>query len=91
MLEFVRRDALTALIPAVPIPAAPDLTALPVGRRDDSRRWLVRLHGTHVLVVGATGAARARCCGDWSRAMFSLLQQGLVRVLAADPKLMELA
>ena len=56
VLEFVRRDALAALTPAVPIPAAPDLKALPVGRREDGLPWLVRLHGTHVLV----GRARAR-------------------------------
>ncbi len=43
VLEFVRRDALAALIPAVPIPAAPDLTALPVGRREDGLPWCVRL------------------------------------------------
>ena len=59
VLEFVRRDALAALIPALPIPAHPDLKALPVGRREDGLPWLVRLHGTHVLVAGATGAGKA--------------------------------
>jgi len=91
VLEFVRRDALAAIIPAVPIPAAPDLTALPVGRREDGLPWLVRLHGTHVLVAGATGAGKASLLWSLVRAMFPLLQTGLVRVLAADPKLMELA
>ena len=32
MLEFVRRDALAAIIPALPIPAGRDLRALVVGR-----------------------------------------------------------
>ena len=91
VLEFVRRDALAALIPAVPIPAAPDLKALPVGRREDGLPWLVRLHGTHVLVAGATGAGKASLLWGLVRALFPLLQDGLVRVLAADPKLMELA
>jgi DNA segregation ATPase FtsK/SpoIIIE, S-DNA-T family len=91
VLEFVRRDALAALIPAVPIPAAPDLTALPVGRREDGLPWLVRLHGTHVLVAGATGAGKASLLWGLVRAMFPLMQARLVRVLAADPKLMELA
>ena len=59
VLEFVRRDALAAIVPALPIPAHPDLTALPVGRREDGLPWLVRLHGTHLLIAGATGAGKA--------------------------------
>ena len=90
VLEFVRRDALAALVPALPIPATPDLKALPVGRREDGLPWLVKLHGTHVLVAGATGAGKASLLWGLVRAMFPLLQDGLVRVLAADPKLMEL-
>ena len=90
-LEFVRRDALAALIPAVPIPAHPDLKALPVGRREDGLPWCVRLHGTHVLIAGATGAGKASLLWGLVRAMFPLMQTGLVRILAADPKLMELA
>jgi S-DNA-T family DNA segregation ATPase FtsK/SpoIIIE len=91
VLEFVRSDALAAPIPAVPIPAHPDLKALPVGRQEDGLPWLVRLHGTHVLIAGATGAGKASLLWGLVRAMFPLMQAGLVRVLAADPKLMELA
>jgi DNA segregation ATPase FtsK/SpoIIIE, S-DNA-T family len=91
LLEFVRRDALAAIIPAVPIPDRVDLKALPVGCREDGLPWLVRLHGTHVLVAGATGAGKASLLWGLIRAMFPLMRQGLVRVLAADPKLMELA
>ena len=65
--------------------------ALPVGRREDGLPWLVKLHGTHVLIAGATGAGKASLLWGLVRAMFPLLQTGLVRVLAADPKLMELA
>jgi S-DNA-T family DNA segregation ATPase FtsK/SpoIIIE len=91
LLEFVRRDALAAIVPALPIPAHPDLRALPVGRREDGLPWLVRLHGTHLLIAGATGAGKASLLWGLVRALFPLLQSGLVRVLAADPKLMELA
>ena len=91
LLEFVRRDALAAIVPALPVPARPDLTALPVGRREDGLPWLVKLHGTHVLIAGATGAGKASLLWSLIRAMFPLMQAGLVRVLAADPKLMELA
>jgi S-DNA-T family DNA segregation ATPase FtsK/SpoIIIE len=91
VLEFVRRDALAAIIPAVPVPDHPDLTALPVGRREDGLPWLVRLHGTHLLIAGATGAGKASLLWGLIRAMLPLMRSGLVRVLAADPKLMELA
>jgi S-DNA-T family DNA segregation ATPase FtsK/SpoIIIE len=37
VLEFVRRDALAQIIPALPIPAAPNLRALPVGKREDGQ------------------------------------------------------
>jgi S-DNA-T family DNA segregation ATPase FtsK/SpoIIIE len=91
VLEFVRRDALAAIIPALPVPDRPDLKALPVGRREDGLPWLVRLHGTHVLVAGATGAGKASLLWGLIRAMLPMMRAGLVRVLAADPKLMELA
>ena len=91
LLEFVRRDALAAAVPALPVPDRPDLKALPVGRREDGLPWLVRLHGTHLLIAGATGAGKASLLWGLVRAMLPLMHSGLVRVLAADPKLMELA
>ena len=51
----------------------------------------MKLHGTHVLIAGATGAGKASLLWSLIRAMFPLMQAGLVKVLAADPKLMELA
>ena len=56
VLELVRRDALAAVIPALPIPAASDLRALPVGRCEDGSPFTIRLHGTHLLIAG-----RDRC------------------------------
>jgi S-DNA-T family DNA segregation ATPase FtsK/SpoIIIE len=91
VLEFVRRDALAVPVPALPVPDRPDLKALPVGRREDGLPWMVRLHGTHVLLAGATGAGKASLLWSLVRAMLPLMRAGLVRVLAADPKLMELA
>jgi DNA segregation ATPase FtsK/SpoIIIE, S-DNA-T family len=91
VLEFVRRDALAAIVEPPPIPMHPDLRALPVGRREDGLPWLVRLHGTHLLLAGATGAGKASLLWGLVRALFPLMQTGLVRILAADPKLMELA
>jgi S-DNA-T family DNA segregation ATPase FtsK/SpoIIIE len=90
-LEFVRRDALADIIPALAIPARVDLRVLPVGRREDGQVWLVRVHGTHVLIAGATGAGKASLLWSIVRAMLPAMVGGLVRVWAADPKLMELA
>jgi DNA segregation ATPase FtsK/SpoIIIE, S-DNA-T family len=91
VLEFVRRDALAAIIPALPLPAHVDLRVLPVGRREDGQVWVVRVHGTHVLIAGATGAGKASLLWSIVRAMLPAMAAGLVRVWAADPKLMELA
>ena len=77
VLEFVRRDALAAIVPVSSVPDHPDLTALPVGRREDGLPWLVRLHGTHVLVAGATGAGKASLLWGLVRAMFPLMCAGL--------------
>jgi S-DNA-T family DNA segregation ATPase FtsK/SpoIIIE len=91
ILEFVRRDALAAIIPALAIPGQADLKALAVGRREDGSPWLIRLHGTHLLVAGATGAGKGSILWSLIRALLGLLQAGLVKILAADPKVMELA
>jgi S-DNA-T family DNA segregation ATPase FtsK/SpoIIIE len=91
VLEFIRRDALAAIIAALPIPLHVDLRALPVGRREDGQPWTLRVHGTHVLIAGATGAGKASLLWSIIRAMLPAMRAGLVRVWAADPKLMELA
>jgi S-DNA-T family DNA segregation ATPase FtsK/SpoIIIE len=79
VLEFVRRDALAAVIPALAIPASVDLRALPVGRREDGLPWLVRVHGTHVLIAGATGAGKASLLWSLARAMLPPCSPGWCR------------
>jgi len=93
VLELVRRDALADPIPALLIPQAADvdLRALPVGRREDGNEFTLRLHGTHLLIAGATGAGKGSYLWGLVRALLPLITAGLVRVLACDPKLMELA
>ena len=90
-LELVRRDALAEPMSALPIPDAADLRALPVGRREDGSLLTLRLHGTHLLIAGATGAGKGSYLWGLIRAMLPAMAAGLVRVLACDPKLMELA
>jgi DNA segregation ATPase FtsK/SpoIIIE, S-DNA-T family len=91
VLEFVRRDALAAVIPALPIPATPDLRALPVGRCEDGTVFTIRLHGTHLLIAGSTGAGKGSYLWGLVRALLHAMTAGLVQVHACDPKLMELA
>ncbi|HEX9358555.1 MAG TPA: FtsK/SpoIIIE domain-containing protein [Streptosporangiaceae bacterium] len=91
VLEFVRKDALSTPFPALPVPVDVDLKALPVGRREDGAPWLIRLHGTHLLIAGATGAGKGSVIWDLIRALTPAMDAGLVQVWAADPKLMELA
>jgi S-DNA-T family DNA segregation ATPase FtsK/SpoIIIE len=91
VLELVRRDALAAIIAALSVHPHVNLRALPVGRREDGSPWLVRVHGTHVLIAGATGAGKGSVIWSLVRAMLPAMRGGLVRILAADPKVMELA
>jgi DNA segregation ATPase FtsK/SpoIIIE, S-DNA-T family len=91
VLELVRRDALAEPMTALPIPADPDLKALPVGRCEDGSAFCVRLAGTHLLIAGATGAGKGSYLWGLVRAMLPLLVAGVVEVWACDPKLMELA
>ncbi len=78
VLELVRRDALAAVIPALPIPAVTDLRALPVGRREDGGPFTIRLHGTHLLIAGATGAGKGSYLWGLVRAMLPAMAAGLV-------------
>jgi S-DNA-T family DNA segregation ATPase FtsK/SpoIIIE len=91
VLELVRRDALAEPMPALPIPATVNLRALPVGHREDGALLVLRLHGTHLLIAGATGAGKGSWLWGLIRAMLPAMAAGLVHVLACDPKLMELA
>jgi S-DNA-T family DNA segregation ATPase FtsK/SpoIIIE len=67
------------------------LRALPLGRCEDGAPWPPKLHDTHLLVAGATGAGKGSVLWSAVRAMLQLMAAGLVRIYACDPKLMELA
>jgi S-DNA-T family DNA segregation ATPase FtsK/SpoIIIE len=93
-LELVRDDALGKPLSGLPVAAVEhevDLSRLPVGRREDSSPWLVRLLGTHLLIAGATGAGKGSVLWSLVRAMLPAIRAGLVQVWGIDPKRMELA
>ena len=90
-LEFPRHDTLTEPLDALPIPENPNLGGLPVGKREDGTAWKLRLHGTHVLVVGVTGAGKGSVLWSAIRAMLPAIVDGSAQVWGIDPKRMELA
>jgi len=91
VLELVRRDALAEPMAALPVPHEANLRALPVGRCEDGSTFTVRLHGTHLLIAGATGAGKGSYLWSMVRAMLPAMADGIACVHACDPKLMELA
>jgi S-DNA-T family DNA segregation ATPase FtsK/SpoIIIE len=91
ILELVRRDALAAVMVALPVHAHVNFKALPIGRCEDGTLWCVRVLGTHLLIAGSTGAGKASLVWGIIRALLPAMARGLVRVHGADPKRMELA
>lgn len=85
-IEVIRRDTLAALVPALPVPAAVDLAAVPVGRTETGQVWLLRLLGAHVLVAGVTGAGKGSVLWSLLRGIAPAIHSGLVAVWAIDPK-----
>ncbi len=91
-LALLYGDPLHDVVAPLPLDGPVDLTALPVGVREDGRSWLLRLLGTHVLVVGVTGAGKGSVVWSLLRALAPAIQDGSVAVWAVDGKAgMELA
>ncbi|MEU8107086.1 FtsK/SpoIIIE domain-containing protein [Nonomuraea muscovyensis] len=90
-LTFPRRDPLATPFPALPIPAAPTVGPIEIGKQEDGQPWRLKVHGTHVLVAGATGAGKGSMIWSTIRALLPAVRAGLVEVWAFDPKLMELS
>ncbi|MFI6741496.1 FtsK/SpoIIIE domain-containing protein [Nonomuraea sp. NPDC050451] len=90
-LTFPRTDPLATPIPARPMPTEPGVGAVEVGKQEDGRPWRLKVHGTHVLVAGATGAGKGSIIWSVIRGLVLAVRAGLVELWALDPKLMELS
>ncbi|GAA3159145.1 FtsK/SpoIIIE domain-containing protein [Nonomuraea roseoviolacea] len=90
-LAFPRRDPLATPIPVLPIPQQPTVGPVEIGKQEDGRPWRLKVHGTHVLVAGATGAGKGSIIWSTIRGLLPAVRAGLVEIWALDPKLMELS
>jgi len=87
VLAFVTgRDPLRVVVAPLPVPELVDLRAVAVGRTEAGRAWLLRLLGTHLLVVGVTGAGKGSVIWSLLRGVASAIRDGLVQAWAVDPK-----
>jgi len=89
VLWFLVVDPLADPVPPLPVPASAadvDLAGLPVAVGEDGLTWRLRLLHTHVLVVGATGSGKGSVIWSILAALAPAVRDGLVRVVALDPK-----
>ncbi|MET8160395.1 FtsK/SpoIIIE domain-containing protein [Sphaerisporangium sp. NPDC005289] len=90
-LVLPHRDLLAAPIPALPILRDAQVSAVAIGLHEDGSSYRLKLHGTHVLVAGATGAGKGSWLWSAIRGLLPARRAGLVEIWALDPKLMELS
>lgn len=84
-LWFLVTDPLAVDVPPFDVDTT-DARALPVGVREDGRRYDLSLLGTHVLVVGATGAGKGSVLWSIVAALGPALRDRTAQVWALDPK-----
>ncbi|WP_433419693.1 FtsK/SpoIIIE domain-containing protein [Microtetraspora malaysiensis] len=91
VLTFPRRDPLAVPLPAVPIPDVASVGPVEIGACEDGRPLRLKVHGTHVLIAGATGAGKGSYLWGTIRGLLPAMRAGLVEIWALDPKRMELS
>ncbi len=89
-LWFLVSDPLTDPIRPLAVEASkdglPDLASLPVALGEDGTPYRLKLLGTHLLVVGATGAGKGSVVWSTLNALGPAIRDGLVVVWCLDPK-----
>lgn len=85
-LWLLIHDPLTAVVN--PYPPEPDAltVGLPLARCEDGTVWRLQLVGSHVLVVGATGAGKGSVVWSLLAQLAPAIAAGVVKVWAVDPK-----
>ncbi|WP_283135106.1 FtsK/SpoIIIE domain-containing protein [Rhizohabitans arisaemae] len=90
-LVFPRRDPLGRPLAARPIPDGPLVAHAEIGVGEDGRPYRLKLHGTHVLIAGATGAGKGSWLWGAVRGLLPAVAAGLAEIWGLDPKRMELS
>ena len=91
VLTFPRRDPLASPLSAVPIPETASVGPVEIGRCEDGTTYKLKVHGTHVLIAGATGSGKGSWLWSTIRGLLPAMRAGLVQIWALDPKRMELS
>ncbi|WP_436758210.1 FtsK/SpoIIIE domain-containing protein [Streptosporangium sp. V21-05] len=90
-LTFPRRDPLAVPLPAVPLPVVASVGPVEIGTCENGCPYLLKVHGTHVLIAGATGAGKGSFLWSAIRGLLPAVRAGVAQVWALDPKRMELS
>ncbi|WP_436522562.1 FtsK/SpoIIIE domain-containing protein [Actinoplanes sp. HUAS TT8] len=86
VLVLMRGDTLREIVKPLAVPFKPDFTALPIGVQEDGDLYRLRLFGTQVLIVGATGSGKGSAIWSIVRALAGGVGSGLVELWGLDPK-----
>ncbi|WP_432571592.1 FtsK/SpoIIIE domain-containing protein [Kineococcus sp. SYSU DK005] len=79
-------DPLTAPVEPLAVPEVPSLSGVAVGLREDGAPWRLRIAGTHLLVVGVTGAGKGSVIWSLLAGLAGGIRSGVVQVWAVDGK-----
>lgn len=88
-LEFTAKDALSEIVPPLPIPARTadiDFENVPIGRTVSGTTWRVPVLGSHLLVAGLTGSGKGSILWSIVRGLLPAIQDGSVILWGFDPK-----
>ncbi|WP_310961566.1 FtsK/SpoIIIE domain-containing protein [Nocardioides terrisoli] len=85
-LWFLVFDPLEEVVPVIDAPAVADFASLPVARREDGGLFGLRLLGSHVLVVGATGSGKGSVLWSLVNVLAPAVRCQLVELWVCDPK-----
>lgn len=86
VLWFLTGDPLVDDVPPVDPGETTDPARLAVGRAEDGASYRLKLLGTHLLIVGATGSGKGSVLWSIIAALCPGVRAGLVELWALDPK-----
>ncbi|HSE09649.1 MAG TPA: FtsK/SpoIIIE domain-containing protein [Nocardioidaceae bacterium] len=86
VLWFLVHDPLTQPVDVYEPAASIDLASLSVARREDGLSYRLRLLGTHLLVVGATGSGKGSVIWSLIASLGPGIRDRYAQVWALDPK-----